>query len=397
VNYFVIAVLTVPALACAYLGWRLRWAFGGVLPPWFLTWYVFWPVVALAFMSFPLTHFLSRLLGVVPPSWLLLATAALFGTLAIGVVTALMADVLGLIARGLPFLQGARAYAGQHRHYFGLLLLGCVALQVAWGVYNANVPRETYYSPVIHKPLQNGARRLRIVQISDLHVSHYSSVALMRETVARVNRLQPDLIVITGDIIDISARPYFEQDMPRILGELKSRYGVYAILSNHDYYGDSPKINAEAYAGSGMRVLRDAVLYLREPGITLIGRDDTMRGARRLPPGAVPDLSSPRAPLASLTARADPATPWILLDHQPSAIGEAIAQKIDLQFSGHTHNGQIFPANFIVKALYKKPWGIFKQGDFSLIVTCGVGTWGPPLRFPSYAEIVVADVVFQKP
>ncbi|MDR2173709.1 MAG: metallophosphoesterase [Burkholderiales bacterium] len=394
-NYFFLIMLTIQAALGAYLGWRFRWAFGAALPPWLMAWYVFWPVVALVVMSFPLVHFFSRRLGVELPPWLFFATAVLYGALIVGFTTVFFADVLGLIARRLSFLQTACAYVRQHPHHFGFLVLGIIALQMAWGVYRAYAPRETHYSPIIHKPLKNNATQLRIVQLSDLHISRYSSVALIQEMVSRVNRLQPDIIVFTGDIIDNSVKPYFDQEMPRILSELKSRYGVYAIMSNHDYYGESPKLNIDAYARSNMRVLRDEALYLEEPGITLIGRDDWILDTRQLPPGVLLDAPGSRASLAALTAHADPTTPWILLDHQPRQIDEAIAQKIDLQFSGHTHNGQFFPINFIVKFLYKKPWGLLTEETYSLIVTCGFGTWGPPLRFPGYAEIVVANVLFQ--
>jgi len=391
---FIVIALAAQAVLGGYLGWRFHWAFGGVLPSWIMTRYVFWPLVALAVMSFPLAYFSSRLLSAELPPWLLFSTAILYGTLVIGFATALIVDVLGLIVRWLPFLQPVCGYVRQRPHHLGFLILGLVALQVALGFYRAHTPRETHFSLAIHKPLKNGTAQLRIVQLSDLHIGRYSSATLIQEMVAHVNRLRPDVIVFTGDIVDNSIKPYFDQDMPRILGELKSRYGVYAIMGNHDYFGESPKLNIDAYTRSNIRVLRDEVLHLEEPGITLIGRDDRVRGSR-LPPGASPDVAGRRAPLATLTARADPATPWILLDHQPREIDEAIAQKIDLQFSGHTHGGQFFPINLIVKYLYKDPWKLLAQDGYSLIVSCGFGTWGPPLRFPSYAEIVVADVLFQ--
>ncbi|MCL2309415.1 MAG: metallophosphoesterase [Proteobacteria bacterium] len=394
-NYFFLILLAAQAVLGAYLGWRFRWAFGGVLPSRLMLWYVFWPLVAVIVMSFPLVHFFSRRLGVELPPWLLLASAVLYGALVMGLATVFIADMFGLIIRRLPFLQAMYAYVRQHPHHLGFLMLGIIILLTVVGFYRAHTPRETHFSLTVHKPLKNGATQLRIVQLSDLHISRYSSIALMQEAVARVNRLQPDMIFITGDTIDSSVKPYFEQEMPRLLGELKSRYGVYTIMSNHDYYGESPKRNIDAYTRSNMHVLRDEVLYLEEPGITLIGRDDRARGSRTLPPGVSSDIVDERAPLAVLAARADPAMPWILLDHQPHEIDEAVAQKIDLQFSGHTHGGQFFPLNIIVKALFKDSWGLLTQGDYSLIVTCGLGTWGPPLRFPSYAEIVVADISFQ--
>ncbi len=394
-NYFLLVMFAIQVVLGAYLGWRGRWAFGAVLPPWLMAWYVFWPLVALIVLSFPLAHFSSRRLGLELPPWLLFATAVLYGALVMGFTVALIADVLGLIARRLPFLQTVCTYVHQRPHLLGLLVLGAVVFLVALGLYRAHTPRETHFSLTVHKPLKNSAERLRIVQLSDLHVSRFSSTRLMQEMVARVNRLQPDIIVITGDIIDSSVKPYFDQDMPRILGGLKSRYGVYAIMGNHEYFSESPQLNIDAYTRSNMRVLRDATFYIEEPGITLIGRDDWIRGTRQLPPGTPPDFAGGRAPLAALTARTDPATPLILLDHQPREIDEAAARKIDLQFSGHTHNGQFFPLNFIVKSLYKDAWGLLMQDTYTLIVSCGFGTWGPPLRLPSYAEIVVADVLFR--
>jgi predicted MPP superfamily phosphohydrolase len=394
-NYFFLIMLTIQASLGAYLGWRWRWAFGAVMPSRLMVWYVFWPIVALIAMSFPLTHFFGRRLGLEFPPWLLFTTAITYGVLITGFATVFIAEVLGLIARCLPFLKTMRAHVRRHPHHLGFLILGIIVLQIALGLHRARTPHETHYSLAVHKSLKNGEERLRIVHLSDLHIGRYSSVKLMQEMVPRVNRLQPDIIVFTGDVVDNSIKPYLDQEMPRILSGLQSRYGVFTIMSNHDYYGESPELNIDAYTRSNKRVLRDDVFYLEEPGITLIGRDDWILETRQLPPSVLPNAPGGRASLAALTAHADPATPWILLDHQPRKIDEAIAQKIDLQFSGHTHNGQFFPINLIVKYLYKNPWGLLAEGTYSLIVSCGFGTWGPPLRFPGYSEIVVADVLFQ--
>ncbi|MDR2711120.1 MAG: metallophosphoesterase [Burkholderiales bacterium] len=395
-NYFFFAMFAIPAILGTYLGWRIRRAFGAMLPRWLMAWYVFWPLVIIIMASFPLAHYSSRRYGVALPPWLLLGSGTLYGALVMGFATTLIVDALALIARCLPFLRGVRAYVCRHPHYPGFFVLGVTVLQVIWGLHNAYTPRETHYSLTVHKPLKSGAQQLRIVQLSDLHISRISSVALMQSMVERVNRLQPDMIVITGDIIDSSVKPYFDQGMPRILGGLQSRYGVYVTMGNHEYFGGgSPQRNIDAYTRSNMRVLRDETLYLDDPGITLIGRDDWSRGTSFAPSSVSRDFAGKRASLAALTARADPATPWILLDHQPREIDTSVAQKIDLQFSGHTHNGQFFPLNLIVPFFYQKTWGMLTEGTYTLIVSCGFGTWGTPLRFPAYAEIVVADVAFQ--
>ena len=398
-NFFLPLLFGSHLVIALYLGWRFKWAFSAILPAWLQAGHVYWPLAALIAFSFPLTHFLvRRYFDLAPPPWLLLVTAVASGVFIIGFTTTLLTDIAAFAASRLNLLPAACAYVRAHPLHLGLIVLAIVALQTIYAIYQAHVPRETHYALRINKPLADGSTRLRIVQISDMHITDHTSAAAVERLVAQVNALAPDLVVFSGDTVDRSIKPFNDKSMPAILARLQSRYGVYAIMGNHEYYGESPLLNIIAYRQARMRVLRDQVTYLPGPGITLIGRDDWIRDRDRSS-GASSHNRSPaagasRLPLSTLVARADKKTPLILLDHQPRQIGTAAAQGIDLQFSGHTHNGQLFPANLAVAFLFKKAWGLWQNGAYHLIVSCGFGTWGPPMRLSSYSEIVVADIDF---
>ncbi len=398
-NFFFPLLLGSHLAIALYLGWRFRWAFGVFLPAFLQSGYIYWPLMVLLVFGFPLTHFLARrYFGLLPPPWLLLTTAVLSGVFIIGFTTTLFADIVSFITCRLNLLPSACAYGRANPYVPGLIVAAVVLLLSIYAYYQAHTPQETHYSLHIDKPLASGETRLRIVQISDMHITDYTSAASIEKLVARINGLEADLVVFTGDTVDGSIKPFMRKSMPAILARLRSRYGVFTIMGNHEYYGESPLLDVVAYQQARMRVLRDQVLYLPAPGITLIGRDDWIRERSGTASGRNPPLlrRTSRLPLAALVARADKKTPLILLDHQPRQIDLAAAQGIDLQFSGHTHNGQLFPGNLMVAFSFKKAWGLWQSGAYHLIVSCGFGTWGPPMRLPSYSEIVVTDIDFAK-
>ncbi|MDR1529488.1 MAG: metallophosphoesterase [Burkholderiales bacterium] len=395
---FISFLLTLHLVITAYLGWRFQWAFGAFFPAPLDRWYVYWPMILLIVAIYPLTHFYfnRHFAHIELPSWFLLTTALLFGFLAIAFTTTLMFDIVALIVRFIKAAQPVTQYIHHHRPIVGLFVLTLIVAQVVYGFYLAHTPRETYFSIHIDKPIHRENNRLRIVHLSDSHILSYTSTESYEKLVNRINALDPDLIVFTGDIVDRSIKPFIDQNFSAIFSRLRSRYGVYAVLGNHEYYGESPTLAAETFRRAGLRTMRDEVLYLEDVGVTLIGRDDRTRGSKRmaLVSDQDPLTRTPRASVAELVTLADPATPLIMLDHQPFELDLAATAKIDLQFSGHTHNGQLFPFNLIVAQIFENPWGLLKKGSYHSIVSCGVGTWGPPLRLLSYSEIVVTDITF---
>jgi predicted MPP superfamily phosphohydrolase len=230
----------------------------------------------------------------------------------------------------------------------------------------------------IEVPLKNlppGLAGFKIVQLSDLHLEDPFSSKRLAGIVSQVNELRPGLVVITGDLIDGPIQP--NGAISAEFKRLKASCGVLAVSGNHDYYAG---INHfwNLTRNSGIHVLNDEMITL-ENGLQLAGQDDaTVRHFN----GETP------APLARILARRKPEEPLILLCHRPTSFDESISQGIDFQLSGHTHGGQFFPINFLVRLLFKYPYGFYHCGNSFLYTSCGTGLWGPDMRFLTHNEIV---------
>lgn len=261
-----------------------------------------------------------------------------------------------------------------------MLSIGLRALALAvflglfvFALYSAYVPVVRKLSISINKPL---AKPLRIAVASDLHLGRLFGVA----AIDRLNRLmidsQADMLLMPGDIMDDNTDAFNNYNMAKNLAELCSSlpYGVYATLGNHDLYGHEQPIS-QALVDAGVHLLNDDVFSIEHErqSIWLVGRFDNHKRQRI----ATPDL----------LAKVDTSQPVILLDHRPSDIDEHSQLPIDLQVSGHTHNGQVFPANFIVSAINRLGYGYEAIGRGHFVVSSGYGFWGIPFRLGSRSEI----------
>jgi len=162
------------------------------------------------------------------------------------------------------------------------------------------------------------------------------------------------------------------QKMDKELVKLKATHGVYAVPGNHDFYAGIDKA-VQYMKRSGIHVLRDQVVIV-DDRMAIIGRDDL--------------TNSHRKPLDSLVAGLNSGLVRIVLDHQPAALGESVANDIDLHISGHTHDGQVFPFNHIVTRIFELGYGYRKTGNTHFYVSSGLGLWGAPLRIGTQSEIV---------
>jgi predicted MPP superfamily phosphohydrolase len=216
----------------------------------------------------------------------------------------------------------------------------------------------------------------RIVQISDIHIGPILGRDFAASLTARVNALEPDLIAVTGDLVDGSATLLVDEVAP--FGALRARHGVYFVTGNHDHYSGADAW-AEIVAGLGMRVLRNECVEIGAPDASfdLVGVDD--HHAHFIGDG--------REDLARALAGRDPGRPAVLLAHDPATFASARREAIDLQLSGHTHGGQIWPFAWFVRLA--TPWvaGRHREGRTQLYVSRGTGFWGPPLRLGAPAEI----------
>ncbi|MBW2359731.1 MAG: metallophosphoesterase [Deltaproteobacteria bacterium] len=226
---------------------------------------------------------------------------------------------------------------------------------------------------------------LRIVQISDVHIGPILGRNFAAHVTERVNALRPDLIAVTGDLADGSAEKLASEVAP--FSALAAPLGVYFVVGNHDHYSGARAWAAKA-ADLGMRVLRNERVSLEARGehFDLVGVDDHRGDIFGADGGE--DLD------AALAGR-DMRLPALLLAHDPSTFKRAHADGIDLQLSGHTHGGQIFPFHWFVRAVIPFVAGRYRCGDAELYVSRGTGFWGPPMRLGSPAEIT--EIVLRAP
>ncbi|MCA0755528.1 metallophosphoesterase [Paenibacillus sp. N4] len=268
----------------------------------------------------------------------------------------------------------------------GLSALAVMAALLLRGSRNAWSPVIRTYR--VHVPKQSGKlQRLRIAMASDLHLGSIVGNRHLERLIAKVEQINPDLILLPGDILDDDIDPYLRKNMSAVLGKLKAPLGVYAVTGNHEYIGGKVPEFVAAMDAIGIRVLLDETALVAD-SFYVVGRKDKASG------GFAGDR---RLSIEELTAPLDLSLPLILLDHQPSDIAKAAENGIDISVSGHTHRGQMMPNHLITRRLFELDWGYLKKGGLHAVVSSGFGTWGPPVRIGSRSEVVQIDVEFGSP
>lgn len=256
---------------------------------------------------------------------------------------------------------------------FGLAVVGAITLMLLIGHRNYYRKKRVELNITTDKHLQ---RPLKIVFSSDWHLGYGIGRREVDSWVKMINAEKPDLVLIGGDLIDNHTRPLWESEMYLSLQELKARYGVFAVLGNHEYFGDTQKRTA-FLKKSGIKVLRDSVATIKDI-CYIVGREDASR--------------SYRARLKNLTDSLDHTRPIIVIDHQPSSFPEAIRSRADLLLSGHTHGGQVAPLNVAVKAFYRYTYGYYFRSGTHFYITSGLGIWGGKFRLGTRSEYVVVNL-----
>ncbi|HLP58583.1 MAG TPA: metallophosphoesterase [Candidatus Deferrimicrobium sp.] len=253
----------------------------------------------------------------------------------------------------------------------GLLITGLIVLVSLFNGLRNPIVKEIIM-PIKKLPAQK--RGFSIIQISDIHLESYKSAKMLGVTVDKVNALKPDLILITGDLIDGNI---CEEDIfCRHLERLHAPYGVIAVTGNHEFYAGLDLFNKLANRAN-IKILRNEYVPV-DDFLQIVGVDDTE--ARRFG-GKGPDLET-------AMKGCDISKPVILLNHRPYDFDKAVARGVDVQLSGHTHGGQIPPMDLLVWLYYKHPMGLDKKDGAFIYTTYGTGYWGPPMRFLSRNEIV---------
>lgn len=286
----------------------------------------------------------------------------------------LLVDIVRIVNH---FTHFAPAGMASFRLWVMIVTLGITGLALIVGNYKFNHPQIVSLNLRSEKPTQN--KQLKIVAASDIHLGISIDKKLLKKYVKLINDQHPDIVLLVGDVSDRSIIPVINQQMDEEFRTIKAPLGVYAINGNHEHYAETPSATADYLKKAGIIVLRDQVLLI-ENSFYLVGRDDRSNLNRR--------------PLKEIIKGLDVSKPKILLDHQPFHLEEAQQNDIDLQISGHTHNGQFFPGNLMVKWMYELSYGYLKKGKTHYYVSSGLGLWGPQYRIGTQSELVVINLKY---
>ncbi len=285
-------------------------------------------------------------------------------------------DFVGLLDHWFQFLPAfVHLHPERTRKMLGIGVIAISSLVVIAGHLNTWFPKIKNLDLTIHKKAGN-LKSLHLVAFSDVHLGTLIEKRHLAGIVKSVNALKPDLILIAGDIIDEDINPVIHSNVGETLKKLQAKYGVYAVTGNHEYIGGVNKAK-EYLTHHGIHLLNDTALLIGK-SFYVAGREDLMKN----------QSAQKRKPLEEITEGLEKDLPLILMDHQPFRLEQAEKAGVDLQLSGHTHHGQLWPFHYITRLVYEKSWGYLQKGNTHYYVSCGVGGWGPPIRTVSRPEIL---------
>jgi uncharacterized protein len=265
----------------------------------------------------------------------------------------------------------------------GLGIIAIVSLIVIGGHFNALWINVKQIPLTIHKKV-SGSPEVKILMTSDIHLGALIGERREKRLLEIIREQKPDLVLLCGDLVDGEIAPVLRKNLGKHIQEINTPLGVYAILGNHEYIGGIDK-TLPYLKSIKIRVLVDETLTLPN-GIQLVGRNDI--SANR--------SGNQTKPLSELCSGLDSSKPIIVMNHQPYNLEEAVENKIDLHVSGHTHNGQLWPFNFLIRNIFELSWGYLKKGETNFYVSSGFGTWGPTVRVGNRPEVVVFDLKFDR-
>jgi predicted MPP superfamily phosphohydrolase len=290
-------------------------------------------------------------------------------------------DVLRLLDSMFPFIPQS-FFMPKSKFNVVMVSIIMVASIVVAGAINAGAPRIKTLNLTIPKN-SHLLKSLNIVAASDIHLGTIICKARLERIVEKINSLNADVVLLPGDVVDEDIGPVIKQNLGETLRKIRSKYGVIAITGNHEYIG-GVEAACKYLVEHGITMLRDSVVKVADT-VYVVGREDVSynRGAQRR-----------RKSLPELIHGINKTLPIILMDHQPFRLHEAEENGVDLQLSGHTHDGQLWPFNYLTRRIFEVSWGYKKKGNTHIYVSCGVGSWGPPVRVGNTPEIMNIKLTF---
>ena len=306
-------------------------------------------------------------------------------------------DLLRLIAKHTK-LKNALLFSRGSVISIGSVVVACAVATCLYGIFNARNIKVNEYSATVNKSCGSD-KHLRAVLVADLHMGYAIGVDHITNMVEKINQQNADIVIIAGDIFDNS---YDGMDDPEgikaQLKSIKSKYGVYAVYGNHDI--DEKILMGFTFDWGGKQLhsekmtnfMKDCNIKLINDESVLINDEFYLVGRRATDKPGTEDGT--RAEISELTKDLDKTKPIFVLSHEPDELQKTADAGADIDFSGHTHDGQLFPGNLTIGLFWENPCGMIKKDNMYSIVTSGVGVYGTFMRVGTDAEICSVDIDF---
>ena len=306
-------------------------------------------------------------------------------------------DLLRLIAKHTK-LKNTLLFSRGSVISIGSVVVACAVATCLYGIFNARNIKVNEYSVTVNKSCGSD-KHLKAVLVADLHMGYAIGVDHITNMVEKINQQDADIVIIAGDIFDNS---YDGMDDPEgikaQLRSIKSKYGVYAVYGNHDidekilmgftFDWGGKQLHSEKMTNfmkeCNRKLINDESVLINDE-FYLVGRRDTDK------PGTE---DGTRAEISELTKDLDKTKPIFVLSHEPDELQKTADAGADIDFSGHTHDGQLFPGNLTIGLFWENPCGMIKKDNMYSIVTSGVGVYGTFMRVGTDAEICSVDIDF---
>jgi len=337
----------------------------------------------LIILSFPLGRFLEAQFKGSPVNYVFYFVGSVWmGMMLYLILSILLIDILRMVNHFVHFFP---EYVTRDKTQSGRIAFYAVSsftlIVMFYGFFNARYIQTINVDVELEK-LKTEKNPLSIVQISDVHLGKLITQERLFTIAERVNELNPDIVVITGDLVDDSSADL--DDIVEPLKSIKTKFGKYFVSGNHDYFGNYEKVKTKVEE-SGVRILNNEYVVI-DSAITLLGLD-YLYGRKS---------NKDNRTIREMLLGSDTSLPVVMLKHVPDALDKTVEAGIDLQLSGHTHHGQLFPFNFITNQVYEISNGLGVYKSLQVYVNRGVGFWGPPARVGIPAEITKINLKSNK-
>lgn len=358
---FIISLL-VYGILVFYVGWSIYKGFNLHRIKWLKYFYIL--LIAFISLSFIVGRYGNgiRIIQAIGNYWL-----ALF---------CIMLLTLPFVHLTLLLLRFTKVNRNKSKQWATIFTSIIVVTGLLFGIYQAYSTKITTYNITINK---SGPEQIKAVLLTDTHFGYLSGLGHAKRMVEKVNVMNADYIFISGDLIDDDLSIVKNKGIFDVISQLKSKFGTYTVLGNHDKDEAGTKEIIKAFEDANMKVIYEDALLLNDQ-LYVVGRKDLSEGER---------LTAEQ-----LLSKLDHTKPIFVLDHQPSDLIALSESGADLTLSGHTHRGQIFPGNLLTQCLFPNDYGLKRFNQMMSIVSSGYGFWGPPIRIGSQSEIVEINISF---